>query len=118
MSDWFVYVIIEIGRDGKRTGYLKIGSASCPISRALQLNTGNPNKLAVAGVQSFETRTMAREIEQLAHRLCRGKVPYTEWFNCSVDDAQHAIQTAMAVHDDGQRACDFERYEDVYAGQA
>jgi hypothetical protein len=117
MSSWFVYVMSETDRQGTPTGFVKIGSAANPMARASQLNTGNPRRLVVSRAFQFETKAMAREVEHLAHRLCLSKVAWTEWFDCAVEDAVSAIKTALMVHKDGQRARDFERFEDVYAGQ-
>lgn len=116
VSGWFVYIMSELDRNGNPTGYVKIGSAANPVARASQLNTGNPNKLVVARGFHFQTKATAREIEGLAHRLCGSKVPNTEWFNCSVDVAVRAVNCAVMVHKEGQRARGFERHEDIHAG--
>lgn len=83
-----VYVIGGVDAD-----YVKIGKAGCVISRLRSLQTGNPLKLYVHRVFSFDKTSDATKVEVWAHQdatRLHGRA-VGEWFRCGAVDAHNLI---------------------------
>jgi len=84
----FVYVICGVDQD-----FIKIGKASSTLARLRSLQTGNPLKLYIHRIFSFERASDATRVEVWAHQDAsklhgRG---IGEWFKCGPEHAHSII---------------------------
>lgn len=78
----WVYFIGGINRFGYPSGPIKVGYAADPVSRLVELQTGNPEKLVV-----WEVVLGSRDLEAHLHRQWCDLCVRGEWFDCSVAPA-------------------------------
>lgn len=81
----YVYVI-----GFARNDIVKIGSATCPQSRLLSLQCGNPFELRVLGLVCVYEGS-AFEIEHAAHKVASSRRIRGEWFAMEPHEAVEAI---------------------------
>lgn len=89
VSGW-VYVI------GSDDGPMKIGIATDPQSRLVEIQVGHPFKLKVLHSWRHEA---AAKVELAAHKLLRGKRLQGEWFSVTQEEASAAVERAIKRKD-------------------
>lgn len=83
----------------------KIGMTSRPAERLRQIQSGNPEFLAIWGVRWLTTMSGNGYIERDAHKLAAGKGRelFGEWFDIDASEALALIETAFVM--DGEPIC-------------
>lgn len=71
--------------------YIKIGMSNDPQGRAKAIESGNPYEVVIVKTWDFQSRTMARNVEKMAHILLKesGLHHRYEWF--ILNDLNHVI---------------------------
>ena len=86
----FVYIVIQEG-----SHFVKIGVASNPRLRLVQLQGGNPSPLTVAATFPFQKRDFAEQVEFRTHRILTPSRCCGEWFSCGIDEAMASVSAAI-----------------------
>jgi len=94
-ADDACYVYFLRQRDGGNR--IKIGMSSSPQARLEQLQTGNPQKIAIEHTTRFATRRAARACEHALHDRYRRHRVNREWFALDDDQLRDAIQRSVAM---------------------
>lgn len=85
----YVYVIVDIG-------FAKIGIAADVKHRLIDLQIGNPRKLAVAHISGPYPRDLAKRVERLAHKELEQFYASGEWYQCGPNLAIQAVENTGA----------------------
>ena len=80
-SPCYVYIVATINAGNELSGPVKVGVAENPTARLSGIQTGNPNKLAIAFSFWTPERGIALQLERSFHAVKSGHCLQGEWFD-------------------------------------
>lgn len=92
-----IYVI------GNAVGAVKVGLASVPKRRLMELQTGHSERLQLL-FSSELPRDISAPVERRAHWLLKDTHRSGEWFTAQPSEAIEAVQSAIACRGEGEKA--------------